>query len=69
MNISVYDKTMENLKNRLDVRLATNSKEYQKLVSKPSLVSQKIFNKNLVSVQKIKEMLTLNKLAYLGMCV
>ena len=60
---------MENLKNRLDVRLATNSKEYQKLVSKPSLVSQKIFNKNLVSVQKIKEMLTLNKLAYLGMCV
>ena len=31
---------MENLSNRLEVRLATNSKEYQKLISKPSFVSQ-----------------------------
>ena len=31
---------MENLRIRLDVRLATNSKEYEKLISKPSFVSQ-----------------------------
>lgn len=68
MDTSMYDETMKIFRNRLDVRLATNSKVYQKLVSKPCFVSQKIFNKNLVSVNKIKEVLTLKKLAYVGMC-
>ena len=36
MNNSMYGKTMENLRNRVDVIVATNSKDYQKLVSKPS---------------------------------
>lgn len=69
MDTSMYDETMKIFRNRLDVRLATNSIEYQKLVSKPSFVSQNIFNKNLVSVNKIKEVLTLKKLAYVGMCI
>ena len=69
MDTSVYDETMKIFRNRLGVRLATNSIEYQKLVSKPSFVSQNIFNKNLVSVNKIKEVLTLKKLAYVGMCI
>jgi len=32
-------------------------------------VSSKIFNKNLVSVHKLKETLTLNRLAYVGMSI
>ena len=40
-----------------------------KLTSKPSSVTSKIFNEKLVAVHKIKETLTLNRLAYVGMCI
>ena len=69
MNNSVFGKTMENLCKRVDVRLATNKKKLLKLTSKPTYVSSKIFNENLVAVHKIKETLTLNRPAYLGMCI
>ena len=37
---SVYGKTMENLRKRINVRLVNNAKDYKKYVSKPSFVSQ-----------------------------
>ena len=40
-----------------------------KLVSKPTFVNSKIFNENLVAVHKIKECLTLDRPAYIGMCI
>ena len=61
MNNSVFGKTMENLRKRVDVRLVTNEKKLLKLTSKPTYVSSKIFNENLVAVHKIKEMLTQNR--------
>ena len=69
MNNSVFSKTMENLHKRVDGRLVTNEKKLLKLTSKPTYVSSKIFNKNLVTVHKIKETLTLNRPAYVGMCI
>ena len=69
MNNSVFGKTMENLCKRVDVRLVTNEKKLLKLTSKPTYVSSKIFNENLVAVHKIKETLTLNRPAYVGMCI
>ena len=69
MNNSVYGKTMENLRKRVDVRLVTDEKKLLKMASKPTYVSSKIFNENLVAVHKIKESLTLNKPAYVGMCI
>ena len=69
MNNSVFGKTMENLRKRVDVRLVTNEKKLDKLTSKPTYVSSKIFNENLVTVHKIKETLTLNRPAYVGMCI
>ena len=69
MNNSVFGKTMENLRKRVDVRLVTDEKKLLKYVSKPRYVSSKIFNDNLVAVHKIKETLTLNRPAYLGMCI
>ena len=69
MNNSVFDKTMENLCKRVDVRLVTNEKKLLKLTSKPTYVSSKIFNENLMAVHKIKEALTLNRPAYVGMCI
>ena len=69
MNNSVFGKTMENIRKRVDVRLVTDEKKLLKLTSKPSYVSSKIFNENLVAVHKIKETLTLNRPAYVGMCI
>ena len=40
-----------------------------KLTWKPTFVSSKIFIKKLVAVHKIKETLTLNRRAYVDMCI
>ena len=61
---------MENLCKRVDVRLATKLlKLASKLASKPTYVSSKFFNENVVAVHKIKEAITLNSPAYAGMCI
>ena len=44
MNNSVYGKTMEYLRKRMKVTLINNPKDYKNYVSKPSFVSQKMFN-------------------------
>ena len=69
MNNSVFGKTMENLRKRVDMRLVTNQKKLNKLTPKPTYVSSKIFDENLVAVHKIKETLTLDRPAYVGMCI
>ena len=69
MNNSVFGKTMENIRKRVDVRLVTDEKKLLKMAAKPTYMSSKIFNENLVAVHKIKETLTLNRPAYIGMCI
>ena len=69
MNNSVFGKTMENLRKRVDVRLVTNKEKLLKLTAKPTYVSSKIFNENLVAVHKIKETLTMNRPAFVGACI
>ena len=44
-------------------------KAIKKLVSKPSFNSWKIFNENIVTLQKIKIARTLNKPSYVGACI
>ena len=60
---------MENLRNRIEVKLVNNEKHYLKCTSKPSYMSHKIFDNNLVAIQKTKVSLKLNKPAYTGMCI
>ena len=69
MNNSVFGKTMENIRKRVNVELVTSKAKLLKLASKPTYASSKIFNENLVAVHKIKERLTLNRPAYVGMCI
>ena len=69
MNNSIFGKTMENLRKRVDVKLVTEVNQFIKLMSKPTFVSSKIFNKNLVAVHEIKETLKLNRPTYVGMCI
>ena len=69
LNNSVFGKTMDNIRKRVDVRLVTDQKKLSKLVSKPTYVNSKIFNEDLVAVHKIKETLILDRPAYMGMCI
>ena len=69
MKNDLYGKTMENLRNRNGVNLENNESDYLKWTSKPSYISQKIFDNNLVGIRKRKIILTLNKPAYVGMCI
>ena len=70
MNNTVFGKTMENIRNRVDVRLVNNVEKARKLAAKPNLKSPpKIFSENLISVHLKKTSLTMNKPVYLGMCI
>ena len=51
---SVYGKTMENLRKRINFRLANIARDYIKYVSKPSFVSQKFFSIDYVAIHEIK---------------
>ena len=66
MSNGVYRKTMENLRNGIDVKLVNNEKDYLKWTSKLSYMSQKIFENDLAMIRKCKVILTLNKPAYVG---
>ena len=44
MNNAVLGKRMDNLRNRIDVRIIGNKKDYLTWTSKPSFMSQKIFD-------------------------
>ena len=69
MNNSVYGKTMENLRNRVDIRLITDLEKLAKLVAKPTFNTSKKIGNNLHSVFMRNEVITLNKPAYLGMSI
>ena len=69
MNNNIFGQTILNLRKQVDVRLVTDEKKLDKLTSKPTYVSSKIFNENLMAVHKVKEVLTLNSPAYVGVCI
>ena len=69
MNNAVHGKAMKNLINRTDGKLLRKKIDYLKWTSKPSYISQKMFRNDLVAIRKGKVTLTLNKPAYIGMCI
>ena len=69
MNNAVYGKTMESIRNKINAKLVSNKKDYLKWTSKPSYMSHKIFDNDLVAICKNKVTLTPNKPAYIGMCL
>ena len=61
MNNAVYGKTIENFRNRINVRLVSNKKDCFKWTSKLSYMSQKIFGNDLVGIRTSRVTLTHNK--------
>ena len=69
MNNSVFGKTMENIRNRVDIRLVTREEQAKKLTCRPNYQHHTIFSKNLVAVHMKKVSLKFDKPVYLGMSI
>ena len=71
MNNSVFGKTMEHLRNRVDVTIVRDweTDKIHKLVSSPSFDRFTIFGNDMVGVHMHKTKLVLNKPVYTGMTI
>ena len=69
INNSVFGKTMENIRNRVDVRLVDERRKAEKLAAKPNFKHLAIFNENLVSIHMKRTNLKFDKLVYCGMAI
>ena len=69
MNNSVFGKTMENIRNRVDIKLVNNKKQAEKLSAKPNYKHCNIFSEDLVAIHMKKTKLDFDKPVYLGMCI
>ena len=69
MNNSVFGKTMENIRNRVNIKLVTDKKKAEKLAAKPNFKHCNIFNENLIAIHMKKTFLTFDKPVYLGISI
>ena len=63
---SVYGKTMENLRKKINVRLVNKAEDFLKYTSRPTYITHKTFGENYAAIHEIKPVLTLNKQIYVG---
>ena len=61
MNNAVYGKLMENLRNRIDIKLVTIKKDYLIWTLKATFMSHEIFDNDLVAIYKSRVTLAINK--------
>ena len=66
INNSVFGKTLENIRNMVDIRLITSVKVVQKLAAKPNYDRVTIFDENLIAVHMKKTKLYFDTPVYLG---
>ena len=69
MNNSVFGKTMENIRNRVDVKLVSDRKKAEKLAAKPNFRHCTIFDENLIAIHMKKTKLKFDKPVYCGMAI
>ena len=69
MNNSVFGKTMENIRNRVDIKLVNDKKRAEKLSAKPNFKHCNIFSEDLVAIHMKKTKLVFSKPVYLGMSI
>ena len=61
MNNSVFGKTMENVRNRTDVKLVVTEERRKKLVSEPNYHTCKQFSESLMAIEMRKTELLMDK--------
>ena len=66
---SVYGKTMENLRKKINVRFVNNVKDVLKYTSRRTYVTHKLFDKDFATIHEVKSLLMLNKSIYVEFTV
>ena len=66
---SVYGKTIENLRKRINARSVNNAKDVLKYTSRPTYVTHKLSDKDYAAIHEIKPVLVLNEPIYVGFTV
>ncbi|XP_022784290.1 uncharacterized protein LOC111324887 [Stylophora pistillata] len=69
MNNSVFGKTMENIRKRVDVGLLNNRKKAQKLSAKPNFKHCTIFDENLIAIHMGRTSIKFDKPVFCGMAI
>src|SRR5271163_4665566 len=69
MNNSVFGKTMENLRNRIDVKLVADTRKAERLRALSTLDSYNIINDDITMVKSNPGYILWNKPTYTGFCV
>ena len=69
LNNSVFGKTMENIRSRVNVTLVNSRKKAKTLTAKPNFKKCTIFSENLCAIHMGKTQIYFNKPVYLGMCI
>ena len=69
MNNSVFGKTMENPRNRIDMRLTVNDDKKKKLIKNPRFKATKDFNDVLSAFLMVKYCVNLDKPSYIGAAI
>ena len=71
MNNSVFGKTMENLRNRIDVKLVRSHErdKLRQLIASPLFARATVFSNNLAGIQMHKSKIIFKRPIYTGMCI
>ena len=69
MNNSVFEKTMENIRNHRDIKLVTTDKKRSKLVSEPNYHTINLISEDLSITEMKKTKVKMNKPIYLGLSI
>lgn len=69
MNNSVFGKTMENVRKRIDVKICSNERSAQKRVNNPLCKNIKIINKDICAIEMQRKSITMDKPIAVGMTV
>jgi hypothetical protein len=69
MNNAVFGKTMENMRNRVDIRLFSDEQKALKQIAKPQYDDHKIYGYNLIAIKQLQKCIKLDKPIYVGLTV
>ena len=69
MNNSVFEKTMENVRQHRDIKLVTTDKRRNQLVSEPNYHTTKWFSESLLAIEMKKIKVKMNEPVYLGLSI
>src|SRR5271163_3631089 len=69
MNNSVFGRTMENLRHRIEVKLVADTRKAERLCSLPTFESFNVINEDITMIKSNPGSILWNKPTYIGFCV